>query len=92
MSRARTATASAVAPAPGSWPSGAAASPQVLKHGAIGTPVTRVDGPLKVTGKARFAAEVPLPGLTYAAWAYSTIYRDGSFAQAGFPYLGDHLA
>ena len=41
----------------------------------VGQPLPRVDGPLKVTGKARFAAEVPFPDLTYAALCFSTIAR-----------------
>jgi xanthine dehydrogenase YagR molybdenum-binding subunit len=45
----------------------------------VGQPVSRVDGPLKVTGKARFAAEVPFENLTYAALVYSDIAR-GSIA------------
>ncbi|TWI69909.1 xanthine dehydrogenase YagR molybdenum-binding subunit [Pseudoduganella lurida] len=39
----------------------------------IGAPVSRVDGPLKVRGEARFAAEIPLAGMTYAALVYSTV-------------------
>ncbi|MFI7610572.1 xanthine dehydrogenase family protein molybdopterin-binding subunit [Nonomuraea terrae] len=34
---------------------------------AIGRPVDRVDGHAKVTGGARYTAEISLPGLTYAA-------------------------
>ena len=34
---------------------------------AVGTPVTRVDGPAKVTGAARYSAEISLPGMTYLA-------------------------
>ena len=45
----------------------------------VGQPVSRVDGPLKVTGKARFAAEVPFENLAFAALAYSSIAR-GSIA------------
>ncbi len=45
------------------------------KHGTLGAPVTRMDGALKVGGRARFAAEVPLDGLTYAAVAFSTIAK-----------------
>jgi len=41
----------------------------------VGTPLSRVDGALKVTGKARFAAEVPFENLTYAALSYSSIAR-----------------
>jgi xanthine dehydrogenase YagR molybdenum-binding subunit len=54
------------------------ASPDPLigrKHGAIGTSVPRIDGPRKVRGKARFAAEVPAEHLTYAALLYSTVAR-----------------
>ncbi len=45
------------------------------KHGLIGTSVSRLDGPLKVQGAARFAAEFPLDGMVYAALAYATIPR-----------------
>ena len=31
--------------------------------GAIGQEVSRVDGPLKVTGTARYSGEITLPGL-----------------------------
>ena len=41
----------------------------------MGAQVSRVDGPLKVTGAARFAAEIPLKGLTYAAPVPSAIAR-----------------
>jgi xanthine dehydrogenase YagR molybdenum-binding subunit len=33
---------------------------------AIGQQVSRVDGPLKVTGSARYSGEITLPGLAYA--------------------------
>ena len=45
------------------------------KHGSIGTSQPRIDGPRKVRGEARFAAEVPAAGLTYAALLHSTIAR-----------------
>lgn len=35
--------------------------------GAVGRDIARVDGPVKVTGTARYSAEVVLPGLVYAA-------------------------
>ncbi|OBG30500.1 xanthine dehydrogenase family protein molybdopterin-binding subunit [Mycobacterium sp. 852002-51057_SCH5723018] len=38
-----------------------------------GQPITRVDGPLKVTGKARYAADNEFPGLVYAALVCSTV-------------------
>jgi xanthine dehydrogenase YagR molybdenum-binding subunit len=40
-----------------------------------GQPVTRVDGRLKVTGKALYAADNPAPELVYAALVCSTIAR-----------------
>ncbi len=45
------------------------------KHGLLGAPVSRVDGPLKVRGRAHFAAEFPVHGMVFAALAYSTIAR-----------------
>ncbi|MDT2007107.1 xanthine dehydrogenase family protein molybdopterin-binding subunit [Rhodococcus opacus] len=39
----------------------------------IGRPLTRLDGPAKVTGAARYVAETPLPGLAHAALVLSTI-------------------
>ena len=45
------------------------------KHGALGTPVSRLDGALKVKGEARFAAEVPMARMLYAALAFSSIPR-----------------
>jgi len=41
----------------------------------VGLPISRVDGPLKVRGKARFAAEVPMKNLAYAALKYSAIAK-----------------
>ena len=40
---------------------------------AVGTPVTRVDGPAKVTGAARYTAEVALPGTVHLAIVGATI-------------------
>jgi xanthine dehydrogenase YagR molybdenum-binding subunit len=65
----------AVRLAPERWLPGGAPDPLMNKHGLIGKPVSRIDGPLKVQGKARFAAEVSLPGLAYASLLYSTIAR-----------------
>jgi xanthine dehydrogenase YagR molybdenum-binding subunit len=42
-------------------------------HVGVATP--RIDGPLKVQGKARFAAEVGFDGLLYAAIVHGTIAR-----------------
>ena len=64
----------AVELAPDSWIPGGVPDPLIAhKHGLVGTQVSRLDGPLKVTGAARFAAEFPLEDLVYAALAYSTI-------------------
>src|ERR1700722_14512418 len=60
---------------PESWLPGGAPDPLMHKHGLIGQPVSRIDGPLKVQGKARFAAEVPIEGMAYAALLYSTVAR-----------------
>jgi len=43
------------------------------KHGLIGAPVSRIDGPLKVQGKATFAAEFPIDRMVYAALVFSTV-------------------
>ena len=44
----------------------------ISSHSAIGKPIRGIDGPIKVTGGASFAAEHPLPGLVYASLACST--------------------
>ncbi|QKZ12972.1 xanthine dehydrogenase family protein molybdopterin-binding subunit [Spirosoma sp. KUDC1026] len=41
----------------------------------LGDPMSRVDGPLKVTGGATYAAEYNLPGVTFGVLATSTITR-----------------
>jgi len=42
-----------------------------------GQPITRVDGALKVTGKATYAADNQIPGLVYAALVCSTVAYGG---------------
>ncbi len=62
--------------APDSWIPGGIPDPLIArKHGLIGTPVSRLDGPLKVQGAARFAAEVVVTDMVYAALAFATIPR-----------------
>src|SRR5690242_15653182 len=62
--------------APDSWIPGGVPDPLIRqKHGLIGGEVSRLDGPAKVKGEARFAAEFPLDRMTYAALAYATIAR-----------------
>jgi len=60
--------------APDAWMPGAEPDPlSHRQHGLIGAPISRLDGPLKVQGAARFAAEFPLERMVYAALAYSTV-------------------
>src|ERR1700682_4399214 len=40
---------------------------------AVGRPISRVDGRLKVTGGARYTADIPLAAVAHAAIVYSTI-------------------
>jgi xanthine dehydrogenase YagR molybdenum-binding subunit len=66
----------AVELAPDSWMPGGKPDPLINhRHGLIGAPVSRIDGPLKVQGKAKFAAEFVFDRLTYAAVAFSTIAK-----------------
>ena len=44
-----------------------------MKSNYIGKPTSRVDGPLKVTGQAKYAAEHAVDGLTYGYVVSSTI-------------------
>ncbi|KYH02219.1 xanthine dehydrogenase family protein molybdopterin-binding subunit [Bradyrhizobium sp. DOA1] len=60
---------------PGSWLPGGTPDPLIDKRVNLGTQQSRVDGPDKVKGAARFAAEVPMDGLLYAAFVHSTIAR-----------------
>lgn len=53
----------------------APADPLRRKGGVVGAQVSRVDGPVKVAGQARFAAEVALDGMCYATLVTSTIAR-----------------
>ena len=52
-------------------------SDPLIRHtkGLIGAPISRIDGPQKVTGGATFAAEFPLEKMTYAALEYASIAR-----------------
>ncbi len=59
----------------GRWQPAVTSDPMLRKHGALGQPVSRVDGPLKVQGKARFAAEFAYENISYAALAFSRIAR-----------------
>jgi xanthine dehydrogenase YagR molybdenum-binding subunit len=65
----------AIGLAPDRFVPGATPDPLRDKHGALGAPVSRIDGPLKVEGKARFAGEFVMPGMLHGALAYSSIPR-----------------
>ncbi|MBO1075534.1 xanthine dehydrogenase family protein molybdopterin-binding subunit [Roseomonas marmotae] len=49
--------------------------PHARQGASIGQPITRRDGPLKVTGQARYAADNNPPGLLHAVLAVSSIAR-----------------
>jgi CO/xanthine dehydrogenase Mo-binding subunit len=63
----------AVAIVPDRLMPGGRPDPLVAAPGLAGQPVSRLDGPRKVTGSAPFAAEFAMDGLLYAALACSTI-------------------
>ncbi len=66
----------AIALAPDSFIPGGKPDPLIRhKHGLIGASISRIDGPLKVSGRATFAAEFPMENMVYAALKYSTIAR-----------------
>ena len=66
----------AVPTAPEGWTPTVGPDPVLRdQHGLIGAQVSRLDGPLKVRGEARFAAEYVMNGMVYAALRYSTIAR-----------------
>ncbi len=61
---------------PESWEAGGEPDPLSRReHGLIGAPVSRLDGALKVTGAAPFAADVHLDDMVYASLAFSTIAK-----------------
>jgi xanthine dehydrogenase YagR molybdenum-binding subunit len=47
---------------------------------AVGQPISRVDGRLKVTGGARYTADIPLEGVAHATIVYSTIANGRTLA------------
>jgi xanthine dehydrogenase YagR molybdenum-binding subunit len=59
----------------GRWQPAVTPDPLLRKHGALGQPISRIDGPLKVQGEALFAAEFPYENICYAALAFSSIAR-----------------
>ncbi|WP_263144079.1 xanthine dehydrogenase family protein molybdopterin-binding subunit [Pseudomonas sp. RIT-PI-AD] len=65
----------------------------------VGKPLNRVDGPLKVTGRAQYAGEFNVPGLTYGVAVNSTIAKgrvlsldtDAALAVEGVVAVLSHL-
>jgi len=49
--------------------------PLIGRPGALGQSLSRVDGPVKLRGEARYTAEYDLPGLLYAAPVLSTVAK-----------------
>jgi xanthine dehydrogenase YagR molybdenum-binding subunit len=47
----------------------------MIPKSVIGAGIDRVDGPLKVTGSARYAGDTQLAGMVYAVPVLSTIAR-----------------
>lgn len=60
---------------PERWLPGGTPDPLIMRRGAVGRQVSRLDGPLKVGGQARFAAEVAMEGICYASLLRSPITR-----------------
>jgi xanthine dehydrogenase YagR molybdenum-binding subunit len=61
---------------PKGWEPGGEPDPLIgSEAGLIGAPISRLDGELKVTGAAPFAADVHLDGMVYASLAFSTIAK-----------------
>ncbi len=76
MSLIKTLVKKAIEHAPDSWMPGGTPDPLIArKHGLIGQAISRLDGPLKVQGQARYAADFPMQGLAYAALVHSTIAK-----------------
>lgn len=68
--------AKAVALAPDGWVPGGHPDPLIRqRHGLVGQPISRLDGPLKVSGGARYAAEFPMEGMVYAAVVFAAIAK-----------------
>jgi xanthine dehydrogenase YagR molybdenum-binding subunit len=66
----------AVPIAPDGWSPKDGPDPMLgAKRGLIGAQVSRLDGPVKVRGEARFAAEYAMKDMVYAALRYSTVAR-----------------
>src|ERR1700749_3709876 len=73
---AKAALMKAIKLAPDSWLPGGEPDPLIKQsRGLIGGSISRLDGPLKVKGKAKFAAEFAIERMVYASVAFSTIAK-----------------
>ncbi|WP_058835615.1 xanthine dehydrogenase family protein molybdopterin-binding subunit [Luteimonas abyssi] len=60
---------------PARWLPGGTPDPLIERRSALGGGTPRRDAAPKVRGHARFAAEVPMDGLLYAAFVHATVAR-----------------
>ncbi|WP_033342993.1 xanthine dehydrogenase family protein molybdopterin-binding subunit [Catenuloplanes japonicus] len=60
---------------PDRWLPSGSPDPLIARQQEIGRPTSRVDGPLKASGRAPFVTETVLAGQTYATLIHSTITR-----------------
>ncbi|GGC85842.1 xanthine dehydrogenase family protein molybdopterin-binding subunit [Chelatococcus reniformis] len=60
---------------PAQWLPGGTPDPLIERRAAIGRQASRLDGPQKVAGEARFAAEVAMDRLVYATLVHSPVTR-----------------
>lgn len=60
---------------PAQWLPGGTPDPLLQRRAAIGRQDSRLDGPEKVRGQARFAAEVAMDRLSYASLVHSPVTR-----------------
>ena len=60
---------------PAQWLPGGSPDPLIERRVSIGRQASRLDGPVKVGGQARFAAEVSMDRLSYATLVHSPVTR-----------------
>ncbi|WP_411149235.1 hypothetical protein [Streptomyces sp. A30] len=68
-----------------------AASRAAPVRGAVGAPHTRVDGRDKVTGAARYAAEIPFAELAHGWLVLSTVVRTSAARRRLLRITSGHL-
>ncbi|WP_185982965.1 xanthine dehydrogenase family protein molybdopterin-binding subunit [Aureimonas mangrovi] len=60
---------------PSGWLPGGSPDPLIQRRVEVGRQTSRLDGPDKVRGDVRFAAEIPFEGLLYTALVHSPVTR-----------------